>query len=175
MKFFSPYLIIVLSLLLLQQAHAQDQGAGQKIIVRGKVTDKKNAPIHGVSVTEIDAENRIIHGTTTDVDGNFALRISSTKNRLSFSIVGYKAETQKISDKTSFSISLETGSLEMQEVTVISGRKVDNGMVSIPEKDLTIASSHINAKAMEEMQAGSIDQALQGRLAGVDITAQSGD
>src|SRR5690606_15330560 len=43
------------------------------------------------------------------------------------------------------------------------------------ERDLTIAASKINAKDMEEMQAASIDQALQGRMPGVDIAANSGD
>ena len=148
---------------------------GIGIILRGKVVDKDKTPIRGVNVTEVDAEKRIIHGTTTDVEGNFALHISSVKNLLSFTVVGYKPATEKIGEKVFFNVTLEQGSVEMSEAIVVNTRRVDNGLVSIPEKDLTIASSHINAKVMEEMQATSIDQALQGRIAGVDITAASGD
>ena len=48
-------------------------------------------------------------------------------------------------------------------------------MLPINERSSTIAQSHISAKELEEMQSASIDQALQGRLPGVDITATSGD
>jgi TonB-linked SusC/RagA family outer membrane protein len=157
--------------------YAQHAGlvTGIGIILRGKVVDKEKKPVHGVNVTEVDAEKRIIHGTTTDVEGNFALHISSVRNLLSFTVVGYKPATEKIGEKVFFNVTLEQGSVEMNEAIVVNTRRVDNGLVSIPEKDLTIASSHINAKVMEEMQATSIDQALQGRIAGVDITAASGD
>ena len=169
----------ILLLCLLQGFCVQAQHAGLVTgigtIIRGKVLDKEKKPIHGVNVTEVDAEKRIIHGTTTDVEGNFALHITSPKNVISFSIVGYKPFTEKIGDKTFFSVSLEVGSVDMNEAIVINTRRSDNGLVSIPEKDLTIASAHISAKVMEEMQATSIDQALQGRIAGVDITAASGD
>ena len=63
----------------------------------------------------------------------------------------------------------------MGDVVVVSQRKADNGMLQISEREVTTAQVHINAKEMEEMQAASIDQALQGRLSGVDITANSGD
>src|SRR4029078_10352859 len=54
-------------------------------------------------------------------------------------------------------------------------KRTDNGMLSINDKNLTTATTKISAKELEEMQSASIDQALQGRLPGVDITAASGD
>lgn len=150
--------------------------AQSTITVSGKVTDDKNKPIQGVSVTEVDADKRIIRGVSTDVDGNFAIRISDPKHKLSFSIIGFKAvEELSINGRREFNIKLESSAKEMGEVIVIAQRKTDNGMLPIPEKSLTIAASRINAKEMEEMQATSIDQALQGRMAGVDIAANSGD
>src|SRR5450631_3983418 len=85
---------------------AQAQHSGGGVILRGRVLDKNNKPVHGVNVTEVDAEKRIIRGTTTDVEGNFALHVSSTKNQLSFSIVGYKAITEKIGERTVFNVAL---------------------------------------------------------------------
>lgn len=145
------------------------------ITVQGKVLDKQKNPIQGVTVAEVDADERTVKATTTDVDGNFAIRISSKKNKLSFSYIGYKTVNQPINDRTTFSINMENSANDLGEVVIVAQRKTDNGLVSIPERSLTTAVTKINAKDMEEMQAASIDQALQGRLPGVDITAASGD
>ncbi|MFL5739477.1 MAG: SusC/RagA family TonB-linked outer membrane protein [Flavisolibacter sp.] len=145
------------------------------ITVQGKVVDKQKNPIQGVTVAETDDEQRTIKAVSTDIDGNFAIRISNKKNRLTFSFIGYKTETQSINDKTVFHVTMESSANDMGAVVILAQKKTDNGQVAIAEKDLTTAVSKINAKEMEEMQAASIDQALQGRLPGVDITATSGD
>jgi len=150
--------------------------AQEAVMVTGKITDKNGKPIEGASVTEVDAEKRIVRGVSTDVSGNFALKITSTKNKLSISIIGYKSvENLSLATRRVFNISLEQGTRDFEEVIVVGRKKVDNGMMPIAERDLTIAASRIDAKLMEEMQATSIDQALQGRMAGVDIAANSGD
>ncbi|MEI9808544.1 MAG: hypothetical protein WDO16_12105 [Bacteroidota bacterium] len=70
---------------------------------------------------------------------------------------------------------LESNARDLGDVVILSQRRADNGMISISEKNLTTAQTRISAKDLEEMQAASIDQALQGRISGVDITAASGD
>ncbi|BAV04555.1 outer membrane protein SusC, starch binding [Filimonas lacunae] len=155
-------------------AHAQD--AQQGITVTGKVTDKEGKGIHGVSVTEVDADKRIIRGVSTDVDGNFAIRISNVKNKLAFSIIGFQdVEGMAINSRRTFNVSLQPGSKSMEEVIVVAQKKIDNGMLPVSDRNMTVAAAKINAKDMEEMQAASIDQALQGRVSGVDIAANSGD
>lgn len=149
--------------------------AQQKITVQGRVLDAKKNPMAGVTIAEVDAEQRTINAVKTDVDGNFAIKISNTNNKLSFSYIGFKTITQNINDKSTINVSMEAKDNGMDEVVIVSQKKIDNGLVPIPERDLTTAVAHINAKDMEEMQAASIDQALQGRLPGVDITAASGD
>lgn len=164
---------VVFALFLCEAAHAQEAA-----VARGKVLDKKDkSPIAHVSVAEIDADNRIIRGVTTDIDGNFALRISDPKHKITFSYIGFKTITQDLKGRTAFNISMEQGGgSDMSEVIVVaSGRRTDNGNLSVADKDLTIAASKINAKDLEEMASTSIDQALQGRMSGVDITASSGD
>lgn len=156
-------------------AFSQDANASGTII-RGKVVDKKDkSPVMHVSVAEVDADKRIIKGVATDIDGNFALRISNPKNKITFSYIGYKTITEDINGRTNFNITLEQGGKDMEEVIIVSGRKTNTGNLAVADKDLTIAASKINAKEMEEMASTSIDQALQGRLSGVDITANSGD
>ncbi len=93
-----------------------------------------------------------------------------------FSFIGFRSQEElAINSRRVFNITMESSAKDMDEVIVVSQRKADNGMLPIPERNSTMASSHINAREMEEMQATSIDQALQGRMAGVDIAANSGD
>ena len=145
-------------------------------VLRGKVIDKAGKPIQGVSVSELDADNRIVKGAQTDVAGNYVLNnANGAKNRISVSFIGYKTITQKINGRTSINLTLEENQGDLGEVIITARPTSSNGMMNIPEKNLTTAVAKINAKEMEEMQAPSIDQALQGRLSGVDITASSGD
>jgi TonB-linked SusC/RagA family outer membrane protein len=159
------------------QAAGQDAPAGaDKNIVKGKIVDKSTKlPISDVSVTEVDADERIIRGTKTDIEGNFVLKVSNPKNRISISYIGYKSVVQPFNGRSTINFQLEDANASMSEVVVVAARNVDNGMMPVKERNSTIATSRINAKDLEEMQAASIDQALQGRLAGVDITASSGD
>ena len=144
-------------------------------VLKGKVTDKEGKPLRGVSVSELDSDNRIVRGTQTDIEGNFVLKNVNTKNRISLSYIGYKSVTQRLNGRTSINFSMEDSQGELGEVIINARPSSSNGMINVPEKNLTTAVSRINAKELEEMQAPSIDQALQGRLSGVDITASSGD
>lgn len=148
-----------------------------KHIIRGKITDRKNKePITGASVSEMDADGRIIKGAATDIEGNYVLRITNPKNKVSVSYVGYKTTSQAINDRTTINFQLEAGGgADLEEAIVVAARRIDNGMGQKAERNMTTAASRVNAKDMEEMSSASIDQALQGRMAGVDITATSGD
>src|SRR4051812_31930658 len=77
------------------------------LTVQGRVLDKQKVPIQGVTVAEVDADERTVRAVTTDVDGNFAIRISDRKDRLSFSFIGHKTVTVNINERTSFNIAME--------------------------------------------------------------------
>ncbi|WP_462252573.1 TonB-dependent receptor plug domain-containing protein, partial [Ferruginibacter sp.] len=147
----------------------------QTTTVQGKITGTNKQPIDHVTVAEVDADGRTIHAVKTDVEGNFVIKLSSTKNKLSISHISFRSQVVSVNTRVTFNITMESNSRDLGDVVVVSQRKIDNGNVSIPERELTTAQSHIAAKELEEMQAASIDQALQGRLPGVDITANSGD
>lgn len=148
--------------------------AQTSVTVQGRVTGGKG-PVPDVTVAEVDEDGRTIRAVKTDVDGNFVIKVSNTKNKLSFSHISFRSQVLSVNNRTTFNIAMESSNRDLGDVVVISARKSDNGMVQISERELTTAQSRISAKEMEEMQAASIDQALQGRLAGVDITANSGD
>lgn len=145
-------------------------------VIKGKITDAKTKDaIQGASISELDADGRIIKGAVTDIEGNYILKITNPKNKLSVSYVGYKTTSVSINGRATINFQMQTGGLDLDEVIVVASRNVDNGMGGVQEKNLTTSVAKIDAKNLEEMQAASIDQALQGRLAGVDITATSGD
>ncbi len=147
----------------------------QSTTVQGKIIGANKRPVVDVTVAEVDADGRTIRAVKTDVEGNFVIKISNPKNKLSFSHISFRSQSLSINTRTTFNITMESNSRDLGDVIVVSQRKADNGMLPVSERELTTAQSHINAKDLEEMQAASIDQALQGRMAGVDITANSGD
>ncbi|MDB5193452.1 MAG: SusC/RagA family TonB-linked outer membrane protein [Segetibacter sp.] len=159
------------------QLSAQTPGVASTLAIRGKIIDAKTKEaIQGASVSEIDADGRIIKGAATDIEGNYILRVTNPRHKISVSYVGYRTTTVSINGRTEVNFLLaQGGSSDLQEVVVVASRAVDNGMGSTLEKNLTTSVARIDAKVMEEMSSASIDQALQGRLAGVDITATSGD
>jgi TonB-linked SusC/RagA family outer membrane protein len=150
-------------------------GASSQTLLKGKVVDKEGKPLQDVSVSELDADNRIIKGAKTDIEGNYVLKNANAKNRISISYIGYKTVTQRINTRDVINLTLENAQSDLGEVIITARATTSNGMLNIPEKNLTTAVAKISAKDLEEMQAPSIDQALQGRLSGVDITATSGD
>ncbi|MEI6949872.1 SusC/RagA family TonB-linked outer membrane protein [Paraflavisolibacter sp. H34] len=153
-------------------AGAQNAGS---VVVTGKVTGDNRQPLQGASVAEVDGDGRIVKSAASDIEGNFILKVTNPKHKISVSYVGFATRTQPIGARTSINFQMETGAVEQQEVVVIANRRVDNGMAGVAERNLTTAVERIGAEKMEEMQATSIDQALQGRIAGMDITASSGD
>ncbi len=173
MKNFTKF-IFLLGMLLGGLSKASAQGPTLHT-VRGKVVDMKDSSaVIGVTVAEIDRDNRIVKGVTSDVEGNFVIRVTNANNTLSFSSIGYKTQKIAIKGRNSVKVWLESSSSDLDEITV-TAKPTDNGLMSVSERNTTIAVAKIDAKVLEDMQGTSIDQMLQGRLAGVDITAASGD
>lgn len=146
--------------------------------VRGKVIDSKDKQsIIGASVVEVDKDRRTVNGVATDINGNFVLRISNPNNKIMASFIGYTTQREiSINGRAVINIQLVPSSNSLSDVVVVSRRKSNNGTgMNVDDRDRTTAVATIDAKVLEEMQSGSIDQALQGRLSGVDIAATSGD
>ncbi len=149
--------------------------AGQTI-VRGTVTDKATKePLIGVSVYEIDNENRTLAGVSTDINGGFALRMKSPQNKVVVSYIGYKNFTFNVNNRSVVNVALESTMNMLNAVEIVSEQKASTGMLDVDTRNLTSAISTIDARALAELPAASIDEALQGRMAGVDIVASTGD
>ena len=127
--------------------HAQDASGG--LVVRGKIVDKKTKEaLQGVSVSEMDADGRFLKGAATDISGNYILKITNSKNKISVSYVGYQTTNININGRSTINIEMETAQeKEMEQVVIVAQRNVDNGMVatgsfpSLKEPVVTVSSS----------------------------------
>ncbi|HSJ66447.1 MAG TPA: carboxypeptidase-like regulatory domain-containing protein, partial [Anditalea sp.] len=157
------------------QAQQTAQPTGE--IIRGQVIDKNDKlPIIGATVMEIDRnDNRTLRGMATDVNGNFSLRVSNTANFIRISYMGFKTQTFPINNRSTINVELETDESELATAEVVASKLIDQGMLKIDERDMTSSATRVDAEILKEMSALSIDQALQGRMAGVDIVSNSGD
>lgn len=156
------------ALLMTQMAMAQG------IVITGHVGEAEGNVIGG-SIIEQDKNGRIISSTVTDLNGNFSLSIKNPENQLKVSYVGYKTIITSIKNKRRFDLTMVDDSHTVQEVQITAKRLHNDGTFMIPEREVSGATQSINMKAFEGMSVASVDDALQGRIAGLDIVANSGD
>ena len=143
--------------------------------ISGHVFNPKDGPIMMANVLEIDANNRIQSSTQTDMSGNFALTIKNPKNKLKVYFYGYRAFEQVIGDKTSFRIQLVDNTQALKEVKVTGRKVVKSNGLTIPEREVSVATQKLDMDEMKGLAFESADQALQGQIAGLDVVANSGN
>jgi TonB-linked SusC/RagA family outer membrane protein len=149
--------------------------AQEKTIVRGSVVDVETKEvIIGATVTEYDQDARIINGTITDVNGNFTLRINNPQALLRFSYIGYQPKEMKLNGQVFLEIKLVAESYEFDEVVVRAETNTDP-LSNVARRDM--ASSRVKIDMEESMHMGvvSAEEALQGKVTGLDIMSFSGD
>ena len=161
------YLLIAVCALFSTAAMAQ----GTRI--SGTVSDLEG-PIMMCNVVEIDGNNRIVSNAQTDINGNFSMEVVNTKNKLQVSYVGYKKVTLPIGDNTTFNITLEEQNT-IKEVVIKAKPKYRQGGLVIPENEVSSAKQTFNMSEVEGLSFTSADEALQGKIAGLDIVANSGN
>jgi TonB-linked SusC/RagA family outer membrane protein len=143
-------------------------------IIVGKIFSKTDGELIGVSVREMDATNRVLSGTVTDINGDFSLRIKSSKNKLVITYMGFKEQSLAIGDKRNFSIEMKEDDKTLDEVVVVAKKRTNTGTMSIPEREASMAIQSLKVD-FQELSVASIDDALQGQIAGLDIISNSGD
>lgn len=130
---------------------------GSEVTVSGNITDESDQPLPGATVLEKGTTN----GTITDINGNYTLTISSPDAILVFSFVGYLKEEIPVNNQQQINISLFPDIVAMNEVIIVGA--------SMKQKDLTGAVVNISEETLEERPVTSVNEALQGRAAGVYI------
>lgn len=134
-------------------------------VVKGIVTDSDNgAPLAGVTVV-ISGSAR---GTTTDAKGAYTLSVPSAESVLDFSYLGYVPQKIRVGNRSQVDISLVADNKDIDEVVVI-------GYSEVKKTDLTGSVTNVKMGDIKDIPVVSVDQALQGRVAGADIMSTSGD
>ncbi len=148
---------ILLSWLLCVGVVAQDRR------ISGQVKDEQGATLPGVSVVV----KGTTFGTTTDAQGNYNLSVAGANSTLVFSYVGYEAQEIVVGNRASIDLALKTDDKSLNEVVVI-------GYGTARKSDLTGAVASVKQSELQERPAPSLNQALQGRMAGVQVNNNSG-
>jgi TonB-linked SusC/RagA family outer membrane protein len=161
--------ILLLALMTVTVFSAQAQ---EITSVHGNVSDD-TGPLMGATVCEIDGNGRIIESAVTDLNGNFTMKVRNQKDKIRFSYVGMKTVTQPI-NKTNYKIVM-TDNTTIAPVTIQSKRRVGGNNLPIPQREVANATQTFSMKDVEGMAYTTIDEALTGRIAGLDIIGNSGD
>lgn len=138
-------------------------GYAQTKTISGKVTDKDNFPLPGATV---QAKGSNVTTQTTS-EGNFTIEVPSSVPALIFSYVGYDDKEVSIGTSTQINVSLVAGAKSLQDVVVV-------GYGTRRKSDLTGAVGSIRATQLQERPPTSLNQALAGRITGVQVNTNSG-
>ncbi|RZS95988.1 SusC/RagA family TonB-linked outer membrane protein [Cecembia calidifontis] len=137
------------------------QANGQGRIIRGTVTDDKGEPIPGTTV----AVKGTSIGTVADMDGNYSINAPDA-GVLVFSFIGFQTREITIGNQTTINVQLAQQVSDLGEVVVV-GYGVQR------KSDLTGSVSSVGEREIKQVAVASLDQALQGRAAGVQVTQAS--
>ncbi|OUN67269.1 MULTISPECIES: SusC/RagA family TonB-linked outer membrane protein [Butyricimonas] len=135
----------------------------KKCVIKGKVVDEKKQPLPGVTV-RLDSTTV---GCATDAQGLFTLTLPVEKGRLIFSFVGFKQEIKNFKAGDELLVVLKEEVSDLDEVTVIAYGERN-------KKELISSISSVKSKDLEEVPSASLENLLQGHMAGVEVSNVSG-
>lgn len=161
----SVRVISLVAVLMLFAAYTMPAIAQQQTVtVSGTVYDPDGNPLNGATV----AVQNGTQGTITNADGKFTLKVKTT-DKLEFSYLGYKTLVVNVGSRTNFKIDMENdSSTDIDEVVVI-------GYGSVAKKDLTGSVASVKMNDIKDVPVLSVDNALQGRIAGADFLSTTGE
>ncbi|MEM9674267.1 MAG: SusC/RagA family TonB-linked outer membrane protein, partial [Bacteroidota bacterium] len=135
----------------------------QSRTVTGTVTAEGEGELPGVNILV----KGTTQGTVTDIEGNYRITVSNDEAILVFSAVGYASEEVTVGNQSTLDMVLLPDIKSLSEVVVV-------GYGTQERRDLTGAVSSVDASDFENMAINSVEQGLQGRVAGVNVVQQSG-
>lgn len=137
--------------------------AAQAQTIKGIITSDSGDPLIGATVVQKGVQN----GVVTDLDGTYSIDVKLGDKTLIFTYIGYLSQEIPINGRTTINITLSEDITKLEEVVVV-------GYGSTRKSDLTGSVSSINTKDLAGIPVPRVDQALQGRTAGVQITSANG-
>jgi TonB-linked SusC/RagA family outer membrane protein len=137
--------------------------SAQTITLNGNVKDTTGEPIIGASIVE---KGNTTNGTITDLDGNFSLKVPANATVV-ISYIGMKTQEIAIKGKSKIDVTLSDDAKALDEVVVI-------GYGTAKRKDITGSVASVNSETLAAIPVASATEALQGKMAGVQITTTEG-
>ena len=155
----------LVAVLILLAAHTAPATAQQKAqTVSGTVLDPDGNPLIGATVVVVKGTQ----GAVTDVKGKFTIK-AKPSDSLQISYLGYKTETLNVGSRTNFTVRMEKdSSTDIDEIVVI-------GYGQVAKKDLTGSVATVKMNDIKDVPVLSVDNALQGRIAGADFMSTTGE
>lgn len=132
--------------------------------VEGRISDSNGSPIVGAMVILKGTSQ----GVTSDIDGNFAIKVSSDRDVLVFSFLGYSSVELSVGTQTWLSVTLQEESLAVEQV-IVTG--YGNG---IKKESITGSIANINAGKLSQSVGANVSTALAGKVAGVNFRMMDG-
>lgn len=133
----------------------------QSFSLQGTVKDVKGIPLPGVSISIVGTTQ----GTITDIDGKYSLEAPGD-SQLKFQFIGFLAEIVSINNQTTINVTLKEDVVGLSEVVVV-------GYGTQRKEAVTGSVANIKGEVMREVPSANISQALQGRIAGVNMQQTS--
>jgi TonB-dependent starch-binding outer membrane protein SusC len=145
-------------------AHAFERNVQSLISISGKVTDDTGSTLPGVNILEKGTSN----GTVSDANGNYRISVASQESVLIFSFVGTTTQEVRVGTQVEISIQLATDTEALEEVVVV-------GYGTQKRSDVTGAIASVKSEDFNKGVFNNAGELLQGKLAGVNISANSGE
>ncbi|MDR1918760.1 MAG: TonB-dependent receptor [Tannerellaceae bacterium] len=154
-------MLLTLCVFCVHTADTHSQNANTRTIT-GVVTDNSGEALIGASVVEKGSSN----GTITDLDGRFTLNVRP-EAVLTVSFLGYLPQEISVGNQSSLAIELQEDTQALDEVVVI-------GYGSVKKSDLTGSVASVSSRSFKDQPITRIEDAIQGRMTGVDVQTISG-
>ena len=152
--------------------------ADAQFVIKGIITDMKNEPIIGAVVQEktnattISGNPDVVvtsgNGTVTDFDGSYQLEVSSGSAVIEVSYLGFVTKEIQVENQVEINVMLSEDAVLLDQVVVV-------GYGVQKKSDVTGSISSLKAKDVEKIATPNIEQALQGKIAGVFVSPNSGE
>ncbi|WP_175455381.1 TonB-dependent receptor [Pricia antarctica] len=161
---------VVLNLRNIEKPASKDSGdplliTDQEVVqqsVSGTVTDENDAPLPGANILEKGTTN----GVQSDFDGNFSLTVGDDAV-LVISYIGFKTVEIQVDGQSNISVSMEEDAAGLDEIVVV-------GYGRVKKADLTGSVGSVDAADLQEVKVSNVQQALLGKVAGVQIKPNDG-